>query len=110
MSSSELKCRSSLLWNEPFESELYAGLLPSSNAGLHPSSNDGQHPRCHNYLGLQKIERIQPSLMPEMPYMEPATGARALCRTAFEVVHHPDCGLIFCEYFQLVQFILCRDI
>ena len=48
--------------------------------------------------------------MPEMPSMEPATSARALCRTASEVVHHPDCGPIFCQYFLLVQFILCRDI
>ena len=29
----------SSLWNEPFESELYVGPLPSSN--------DGQRPRCH---------------------------------------------------------------
>ena len=27
--------------------------------------------------------------MLEMPSMEPATGARALCRTTSEVVHHP---------------------
>ena len=30
--------------------------------------------------------------MPEMPSMEPATSARALCQTASEVVHHPECG------------------
>ena len=48
--------------------------------------------------------------MPKMPSMEPATSARALCWTASEVVHHPDCGPIFCQYFLLVQFILCRDI
>ena len=48
--------------------------------------------------------------MPEMPSMEPAASARALCRTASEVVHHPDYGSIFCQYFLLVQFILCRDI
>lgn len=44
--------------------------------------------------------------MPEMPSMELATGARALCQTASKVVHHPDRGMIFCEYVQLVQFIL----
>ena len=48
--------------------------------------------------------------MPEMPSMEPATSARTLCRTASEAVHHPDCDPIFCQYFLLVQFILCRDI
>ena len=44
-----------------------------------------------NYLGLSK----DAELLSEMPSMEPATGARALCRTASEVVHHPDRELIF---------------
>ena len=48
--------------------------------------------------------------MPEMPSMEPATSARVLCRNASKVVHHPDCGPIFCQYFLLLQFILYRDI
>ena len=37
--------------------------------------------------------------MPEMPSMEPATSARALCRTASEVVHLPECGPIFVNIF-----------
>ena len=31
--------------------------------------------------------------------MEPATSARALRRTASEVVHHPECGPIFLNIF-----------
>ena len=31
--------------------------------------------------------------------MEPATSPRALCRTASEVVHHPDCGRFFINIF-----------
>ena len=34
-----------------------------------------------------------------MPSTEPATSARALCRTASEVVHHPECGPIFVNIF-----------
>ena len=37
--------------------------------------------------------------MPEMPSMEPATSARALCRTASEVVKHLGHGLIFWSMF-----------
>lgn len=48
--------------------------------------------------------------MPKMLSMEPATRRRALCRTASKVVHHLGLRLIFCGYFLLVQFILCRDI
>ena len=44
--------------------------------------------------------------MPEMPFMELAAGARALCRTASKVVHHPDCGLIFGQCFLLMPVAL----
>ena len=43
--------------------------------------------------------------MPEMLSMEPAIRIRALCRTAFEVVHHPDRGLIFCGIYSLPRYI-----
>ena len=45
-----------------------------------------------DHLGSKKLKEF----MPEMPSMEPSIGARALCRTASEVVHHPNYGPIFC--------------
>jgi hypothetical protein len=60
-----------------------------------------------DYLGLEKVEGVQLSLMLKMPSMEPATCIRDLRRTISEVVHHLGRELIFCG---LVQFILCRDI
>ena len=76
-----------------------AGLLSSSNAEMYPSPNAGLHPRCHRSSWSKKVEGVLPSLMLEMPSMEPATSARALCRTASEVVHHPECGPIFVNIF-----------
>ena len=47
-----------------------------------------------DHLASKKLKGFSQALMSGMPSMEPATGARALCQTASEVV----------------QFILCRDI
>jgi hypothetical protein len=73
-------------------------LQPITNAGLYPSSNTGLYPRCHRSPWFKKVEGVQSSLMLEMPFMEPTTCIRALCRTASEVVHYLGYGLIFCEY------------
>ena len=84
-----------------------AEMYPSSNAGLCPSSNAGLYPRCHRSSWSYKVEGVWPSLMLEMPSMEPATSVRALCQTASgvsivvehqrrtisEVVHHLGHGL-----------------
>ena len=51
-----------------------------------------------DYLGLEKVEGVHPSLMPKMPFMEPATCIQALCRTASKVVHHLSLGLFFAGF------------
>ena len=99
------------------------GMYPSSNAGLciqaptpkyiraptpkyirAPTPDCVQAPMPDYIRGIispwfKKVEGVYPSLMPEMPSMEPATSARALCRAASEVVHHPECGPIFVNIF-----------
>ena len=52
-----------------------------------------------DHLGLKKFKGSYPSLMPEMPSIEPATCIRALCWTASEVMHHLGLGLIVYEFY-----------
>ena len=87
-----------------------AGPLPNSNARMYPSSNAGLCSELQRrtvselqrqtisevsyHLGSKKFEGVYPSFMPD----------------CFRGGAPPRMWADFCEYFLLVQFILCRDI
>ena len=84
-----------------------AGLCPSSNVRLCPSSNAGLCPRCHRSPWFKKV-------LAELNARNALYGARhsrlSFMPDCFRGGAPPRLQADFCEYFLLVQFILCRDI